>query len=79
MLIAAGLGDVSTDIINSPIKPATGWTNAPEGAKEFIILTSAGLTRRYCLILPNEQDIYDRVAIYKSKKDEQPYAYSISF
>lgn len=68
------LGDVSTDIINSPIKPATGWANAPQGAKEFIILTSAGLTRRYCLILPNEQGIYDRIAIYKSKKDEQPLA-----
>lgn len=66
------LGDVDTDVVNSPIKPASGWENAPEDAKEFIILTSGGLVRRYCLILKNAEGIYDRVAIYKSKKDLEP-------
>ncbi len=66
------LGGSNSDIINSPIKPATGWANAPEGAKEFTLLTSAGYTRRPCLILKNEVGIYDRVAIYKSKKETEP-------
>ncbi len=54
------------------IKPAKGWLNAPEGAKEFSIPVSKGMERRPVLILPNEQGVYDKVAIYKSKKDEQP-------
>lgn len=66
------LGNVNVDFINSPIKPATGWANAPEGAKEFVILTSAGLMRRPCLLLKNADGQYDQVAIYKSKKEVQP-------
>ena len=66
------LGSANLDIINSPIKPATGWTQAPEDAKEFILLTSGGFIRRNCLILKNKDGIYDRVAIYKSKKEVEP-------
>lgn len=66
------LGNVNVDYVNSPIKPAAGWANAPENAKEFVILTSAGLLRRPCLLLANDQGVYDRVAIYKSKKEAQP-------
>ncbi len=62
------------DMIQSPIKEATGWANAPAGAKEFAILFSAGLIRRPALILKNEEGIYDKVAIYKSKKSETPLA-----
>lgn len=58
----------------SPIKDASGWAAAPEGAKEFIVLPSNGLLRRPALILKNEQGIYDSVAIYKSKKAEEPLA-----
>ena len=68
----AALSHTNLDIINSPIKPATGWAAAPEGAKEFTILTSKGYVRRPALILPNAQGIYDRVAIYKSKKSTEP-------
>lgn len=60
------------DKVVSPIKEATGWGSAPEGAKEFTMLLSGGLLRRPCLILKNEKGIYDTVAIYTSKKDEQP-------
>lgn len=55
-----------------PIKDAKGWVNAPAGAKEFSIPVSKGLERRPALIIPNEQGVYDKVAIYKSKKNEEP-------
>jgi len=60
------------DIVYSPIKPATGWANAPEDAKECTLLHARGLVRRPVLILKNEDGVYDRVAIYKSKKETEP-------
>ena len=66
------LGNITVDVCNSPIKDAQGWLAAPEGAKEFTILTSNGFLQRPCLILKNEKNIYDRIAIYKSKKDAEP-------
>ena len=66
------LGKINFDQIQSPIKPASGWANAPEDAKEFIVLTSEGRVRRPALILKNEQGKYDRVALYRSKKDIEP-------
>ena len=62
------------DVVFSPIKDAHGWADAPEGAKEFTLLLSGGLTRRVGLLLKNEQGVYDHVALYKSKKDAEPYA-----
>lgn len=62
------------DGIQSPIQDATGWANAPEGAKEFVILLGGGFVRRPTLILKNEGGIYDHIAIYKSKKETQPIA-----
>jgi len=64
----------ATDICQSPIKPAEGWANAPEGAKEFAILFSGGVIKRPCLILKNADGIYDSVAIYKNKKATEPLA-----
>ena len=69
-----GYGKNATVVSLSPIKEAVGWAAAPEGAKEFTILLSQGLLRRVGLILPNGSGIYDRVAIYRSKKDEMPLA-----
>ncbi|WP_238900373.1 alkaline phosphatase family protein [Clostridium sp. YIM B02500] len=63
---------VAYDIVNSPLKDAKGWKNAPEGAKEFTIITSSGVTRRPALILKNEAGEYDKVAIYKNKKADEP-------
>ncbi len=60
------------DLAKSPIKPASGWAKAPADAKEFTILLSGGLVRRPSLLLKNEQGIYDRVALYQSKKDAEP-------
>ena len=62
----------NTDVVNSPIKPAEGWENAPDDAKEFYILISTGYARRPCLIIKNEEGIYDQIAVYKSKKDKEP-------
>lgn len=59
-------------VTNSPIQEANGWADAPRGAKEFSVLISNGLERRPCLILPNQEGIYDRIALYKNKKQEQP-------
>ena len=60
------------DLALSPVKDAYGWTEAPEDAKEFTVLLSGGLIRRPALILKGKDGKYDRVAIYKSKKDLDP-------
>ncbi len=60
------------DMVQSPIKPATGWTDAPNDAKEFTVLFSKGLLRRPALILKNADGIYDRIALYKNKKSTEP-------
>lgn len=69
----AGFGKGFNSVISaSPIKPAAGWVSAPADAKEFTLLLSKGLIRRMGLILANENGAYDRVAIYKSKKETTP-------
>ena len=60
------------NLVQSPIKDASGWAAAPADAKEFTVMYSGGLIRRPALALKNEDGIYDRVAIYKSKKDTDP-------
>ena len=67
------LDRLTFDLVNSPIKPAKGWANAPEGALEFTLLTSNGTERRPGLILRNAQGEYDRVALYESKKAAEPF------
>ncbi len=62
------------DLQISPIKEPKGWTDAPEGAREFTLLTAKGLLRWPGLILKNEEGVYDKVALYKSKKDAEPIA-----
>ena len=63
---------LTTTVSVSPIKEATNWASAPIDAKEFGILLCKGLIRRYGLILKNEDGIYDKVAIYKNKKETTP-------
>lgn len=64
--------EIGLDKSQSIIKPASGWANAPEDAKELVVLLSKGFVRRPCLVLKNEQGIYDRVAMYKKKSDSEP-------
>ena len=60
-----------SDNIYSPITAASHWNDAPNDAKECTLLFFDGQMRRPCLILKNEQGVYDTLAIYKSKKDMQ--------
>lgn len=62
------------DVIYSPIKKAEGWSEVSADAKECTIIHSKGLIRRPCLILKNEQGIYDTLQIFKSKKETEPLA-----
>lgn len=64
--------DAPVDIAQSPVKEASGWADAPEDAKEITILLSRGKIRRPALVLKNEKGEYDRVALYKSKKETEP-------
>ncbi len=58
--------------MSSPIKPAEGWAFEVGDAKEFSILVGNGFTKRYVLILKNDEGIYDHIAIYKNKKATEP-------
>ena len=55
-----------------PLVEATGWLTCPPDAKEFTFYTSEGMIRRPCLVLKNEQGVYDTVAIYKNKMELEP-------
>lgn len=66
------LVNVLPDMHRVPIKPATGWANAPEGAKEAVLPMSKGFVRRVALITKNEDGIYDTLSIYKNKKATEP-------
>ena len=56
----------------SQIVEPEGWANAPEGAKEFTWFQVMGHLPKPCLILKNEEDKYDRIAIYASKDAPEP-------
>ncbi len=67
-----GLDDTPINAVNSPISEAHGWANEPADALEFTIVVGNGYVRRPSLILKNEKGEYDSVAIYTSKKAEEP-------
>ena len=67
------LHDYPANIVLSPVVEPEGWeVEIPEGAKEFTFLQLFGKLSKPCLILKNEQGIYDKVAIYPNKKSAQP-------
>jgi len=68
-----GATEIALDLQVSPIKEAKDWANAPEGAKEIVLLCARGLIRYPGLILKNESGVYDRIAFYKNKKEETPF------
>lgn len=68
-----GFVGANLDMVQSPIKEASGWEEAPEGAKEFTLLLANGRIRRPGLILLNKATgKYDAIALYKSKKEKEP-------
>lgn len=75
LTIKDGEGSMEEDgknYVNTPLKPATGWANAPADAKEFAFTVFGGFIRRWGLLVKNEQGIYDTVYIYKDKKSTEP-------
>ncbi len=61
------------DLVQSYVKAPANWANeVPADAKETVILLSSGLIRRPALLLKNEDGKYDKLAVYKSKKDAEP-------
>ncbi|MBQ2837024.1 MAG: alkaline phosphatase family protein, partial [Peptococcaceae bacterium] len=66
------LSETPMDMVSSPIKPATGWVDAPADALETTMLLASGYIHRPCLILKNAEGKYDKVAIYKNKKATEP-------
>jgi predicted AlkP superfamily phosphohydrolase/phosphomutase len=59
----------------APLRDPSGWEiNVPEGAKEFVVALCNGLLRRPCLLLKDENGEYNRIEVYRSKKDETPLA-----
>ncbi len=66
--------DLPINVAQSPVRPAADWANAPADAKEIVMLLSDGLIRRPCLVLKNDKGVYDRVEVYKSKKETKPLA-----
>lgn len=67
-----GLDDTPIDVVNSPIKAASGWADAPADALEFTVVLGNGYVRRPALILKNAQGVYETVAIYENKKATEP-------
>ncbi len=63
---------VAYDVIFSPLVPAKGWKYAPEHAKEFTIITSAGADIRPALLLTDKEGRYSSVAVYKNKEEKEP-------
>ena len=69
------LADGQLPISYSPFYEPEGWAGeVPEGAKEFKILFLFGKLEKPCLLLKNEEGIYDRVAFYTSKQQTEPNA-----
>ena len=59
----------------APLREPSGWAiNVPEGAKEFVVALCNSLLRRPCLLLKDENGEYNRIEVYRSKKDEEPLA-----
>ena len=55
--------EAKCDKIKTPIKVATGWKNAPIGAKEVVLPVNNGLARRYGLIVAEDGLNYNTIKI----------------
>lgn len=62
----------NADQIKTPVKSATGWKNAPANAKEMVMPVNSGQARRYALVIAEDGQIYNKIQIFKRKKDTEP-------
>lgn len=80
--VAVGAGEIANgghaDLVTTPLKDARlfGWDNLPLGAKFCVIPMNRGLVRRYVVITPNENGVYDTMYFYQSKKDAQAQTFA---
>lgn len=70
-----GVAEFTTcDLENTPLEVAQGWEKeVPDDALEFSIVLKNGLIRRVALVLKNNENEYNTVEFYTSKKDKEPY------
>lgn len=67
--------NVPFDRMESAITEPEGWSMVvPDKAKEFAVYTANGMIKRPCLLLANDQGVYDTVVIYKTKKSAKVLA-----
>ena len=58
--------------VYTPLKEASGWSQAPQGAKEFAFTLLKGHVQRWGLVVKNEAGIYDTVYVYADKQSTKP-------
>lgn len=69
------LADGDLPVGYSPFYTPDGWAwDVPEGAKEFKLLYMMGRVQVPCLLLPDENGKYDRVAVFDRKEQPMPSA-----
>lgn len=68
-----GSPDNLMDLQVSTIEPAHDWENAFRRCERICNFVGARHDRRPSLILKNEDGIYDRIAIYKNKKEAETH------
>lgn len=58
-----------------PLRAPKNWAHeVPEGSLEFYVIIANGLKQLPALLLKNDNGEYDRVEIYLSKKDAEPWS-----
>lgn len=72
--MSTAITELGIDVQKSPIKEAHGWAFAPADAKEFTLMYSHGMVRRPALIVKGDSGNYEKVMIYKNKKETEPIA-----
>ena len=61
------------DKLKTPIKDVKNWSfELPEGAKEATIMLAKNTIRRFGVLTPNAEGVYDTLTIYKNKRTEEP-------
>jgi len=60
------------DVALSPIREPKGWAIDTTGSLECVLLFAQGKVRRPALLLADSEGKYQKIAVYKSKKDIEP-------